>query len=141
MDKNLIVFKNSHKNIINILLHIICGCLYISLISCCFINYYHCAILLYSSFVYYLTSDIMLTLVIYGILYCITNKIIQNKLPTLTLLGLAFAFYMLPEMGHILCDETTVLSTENFNLNEIIINIFVLLPYSILSLVDNMLYD
>lgn len=134
MDENLILFKNSHRNIVNILIHIICGCLYISLIACYFNDYYHYAILLYSLFVLNLTGDIFLTFMIYGTLNIITNKLIQYKMPTYTLLGLAFLFYMLPEMGHILCDEKTVLSS--FNINEIIMNILVLLPYSTISLID-----
>lgn len=134
MDKNLILFQNSHKNIVNIIIHIICGCLYLSLIASCFNGYHQRVTWLYSLFVWWLTGDVILAFVIYEILDIITNELIKHKMSTITLLGLAFLFYLLPEMGHIICDEKTVLSTDNFDINEIIMNILTLLPYSVLSI-------
>lgn len=136
MDEKLVSFKNSHTHMLNIIIHIICGCLYIALISCCFNEFKHNAVLIYSLFVLLLTQNIIIAIIVYILLIIVTNKIMNYKLSILTLLSFAFLFYLLPEIGHILCNESTVLSKNDINPKEIIINILVLLPYSIDTLLS-----
>jgi hypothetical protein len=130
---DLMLFKNAHKNIVNIIIHIICGCIYVALLSACLKNYEYFAIVMYSIFVYCLTNNITLTFVIFGLLYCIVHELLKHNINMLTMLSLAFLFYLLPEIGHMISNEQPVLS-DTVDIQKITMNMLVLLPYSFLSI-------
>jgi hypothetical protein len=130
---DLMLFKNAHKNIVNIIIHIIRGCIYVALLSACLKNYEYFAIVMYSIFVYCLTNNITLTFVIFGLLYCIVHELLKHNINMLTMLSLAFLFYLLPEIGHMISNEQPVLS-DTVDIQKITMNMLVLLPYSFLSI-------
>lgn len=47
-----------------------------------------------------------------------------------------FIVYMLPELGHVLAKEKTVIGLHNITLTTVIENVFMLLPYSIIALAN-----
>lgn len=130
--KELQQFKHCHKNTLNIFIHILCGCLYLSFLFACLKDYAYYGIMLYMFVVYVFTHDSELTLIIGGFLYCITTEILKSKFQTLTALTFATIFYFLPEIGHIITGEK--IAVEIFALEKRILNVLLLLPFSLLSL-------
>lgn len=134
MNTNLNLFKKNHKNIFNILIHIISGFIYLSLISSIFDNPEH-AIIVYSIFTLFITKNIFVTLIIYFVLFNLSYEIKKHNLKTTNILIFACIFYFLiPEIGHIMFNENTVLSHTKIEVVNIFINMITFLPYSLLSL-------
>lgn len=130
MDNDFEIFSSCHKNKFNLIIHIVSGLLYISLIACYFEDNIKEILMFYALYTFFLTNDVFITCVIFVLLELFTYQINNYKLQKNKLLLLAVFFYFFPEVGHILFNEQTVLKDDVLNINGMIKNIFVLLPYS-----------
>lgn len=125
-------FTNSHKNIINVSFHILCGFIFMSFLFLLFDKYTILAILLYILIIYLSLNNLRLTFIVFVILLILNIFLKQFKLPIKTILFSGLLFYLLPDATHILTNEKTVLKIDS--VSSILVNIFYLLPFSILSL-------
>lgn len=125
-------FTNSHKNIINVSFHILCGFIFMSFLFLLFDKYTILAILLYILIIYLSLNNLRLTFIVFIILLILNIFLKQFKLSIKTMLFCGLLFYLLPDATHILTNEKTVLKIDSAS--SILVNIFYLLPFSILSL-------
>jgi len=122
-------FQAHHKHPVNILFHIVCGILYISLFFTLFPQpvYY-----IYALVVCILFPSIPVTIVI-ALMIPLLRYLGSYKLsPIYTLCGINIA-YFLPELSHYMTREDTVLKINTVTTVDIIDNFFFLLPHSILA--------
>lgn len=125
-------FMNSHKNIINVSFHILCGFIFMSFLFLLFDKYTILAILLYILIIYLSLNNLRLTFIVFIILLILNIFLKQFKLSIKMILFCGLLFYLLPDATHILTNEKTVLKIDSAS--SILVNIFYLLPFSILSL-------
>jgi hypothetical protein len=121
-------FIKHHKHPINIIFHIICGVIYISLFFSLFpdlIYYAYCAcvIILFSN----IAVGLGLTIV-----FLLRARIVGIS-PGIAIGGVLLA-YCLPELSHYFTGEGTVLNINTVSAADIVDNFFFLLPHSILAL-------
>uniref|UniRef100_A0A6C0AY88 Uncharacterized protein n=1 Tax=viral metagenome TaxID=1070528 RepID=A0A6C0AY88_9ZZZZ len=121
-------FAKYHKNMINIIVHILSGILYMSSLNVLSNNrliYWYMLLLL-------LTYDEYITILfsLYFI-YLSTNNFTSKKIThqTCTILFLTGCF-LIPEISHYATNENTVLNMNNITIDKFITNIFYFLPFS-----------
>jgi hypothetical protein len=124
-------FKKHHKNIYNILFHILCGFIYMSVIFLLFKSYKNIALIVYILLLFISKINIYIIFVIFISIYIIINYLIKNNIKSLYLIILFIIFYFLPDLSHYLTNEKTVLNINNITFIKIFLNIFYLLPLSI----------
>lgn len=124
-------FKKYHKNKFNIYFHIICGLIYMTLLIGLNKKYSNILLLIYSLL---LLTILNINKVLIIILFMYISLLQIKKLSFNNKITLIIIFYLLPELSHHITNEPTVLNIENLNPISLVINIFYLLPFSILSL-------
>lgn len=130
--EELVEFKKYHKNIYNVLFHILCGFVYM---ACIMENKYHMHLLvLYTLLILFTINDILLTTVIFVVLLIMIYLLQKCNISSKKLCMGFILFYFLPELSHYVTNEPTVLNVNNITPLNVFINIFYLLPFSIKSL-------
>lgn len=121
-------FALHHNNMINIIVHILSGILYMSSLNVLSKNrliYWYILLLL-------LTYDeyIIIIVSLYYI-HLSTNSFISKKIsrPSCIIIFLAGCF-LFPEISHIVTNEDTILNIDNITIDKVIINIIYFLPFS-----------
>jgi hypothetical protein len=123
-------FQKHHKNVANLLFHIACGIVYISLFFTLFpIELF----LIYSITVLLLFPNIAVALALPVVFY-MRNYSLAYKLPLNYVIPAIFIGYCLPELSHYITGEKTVLKIHTVSVVDIIDNFFLLLPNSLLAL-------
>ena len=130
MDKRKTDFQDNHRDLGNILFHIACGMVYISLFFTCFPVQ---VFLIYSLILLFLFPNpiILFTL---PVLFFLRNHILAYKPSVLYVLAGVLIFYFAPELSHYITGEETVLNINTVSALDIIDNFFLLLPYSLSAL-------
>ena len=120
-------FKKYHKNVCNVIFHIVCGFVYMSFFFSLFGDYKNIALCVY--FLLLLTTVNLMSAVLISIpIYYMINNVISFSSNNIYIFLL---FYFLPELSHYLTNEKTVLNVENITALSLFANIFYLLPFSI----------
>jgi len=131
-------FELYHKNIYNIGFHIFCGILFMTFFLLSFKKYNNVALALYSLLLLFTINNIIVTGIVLVLLFSLSNIIFtKNNYSQLTLFGLFLVFYLLPDLSHYLTNEKTVLTIENITPFNAFVNIFYLLPFSIMCLFNS----
>ena len=132
--QDFIDFYNSHKNIYNLSFHIFCGFMFMSLLFSLSKKYKNSLLIIYVLLIFFLFQNLFLIFIIFIILFTLLFVINKYKLSFTNSFLLFFSFYFLPELSHILTNETTVLNVNNITPLSIFTNVFCLLPFSLISL-------
>jgi len=140
-------FLDHHRSTMNILLHLVCGILYMSglilLISrlCCSLckqskQSYSIWVLWWIVFygavciMMFPESWFLMMVMILALQYTTSFHFLLS-MSSFKLFLFSSVFYMLPDTGHFISKESTVLSIHNVTIPKIISNIFLLLPFSL----------
>ncbi len=132
IDEEFSEFKLYHKNIYNIYFHIFCGFLFMSFFLLLFKKNKNVALLIYSVLILFTINNIFLSGIIFILLFTLINIVFKNFTSTKINVFLFVLFYFLPDLSHYLTNEKTVLNINNLTFLKIFLNIFYLLPYSIM---------
>jgi hypothetical protein len=126
-------FKLCHKNIYNISFHIFCGFIYMSYFFLLFGKYKNIVLGLYL-FLLIISINYLYVDVIIGVTLVIMLNlpIYKNTLSNKYIFLLFLLFYFLPDLSHFITGEKTVMNINNINLYTVFVNIFYLLPFSIM---------
>ena len=134
-------FLDHHRSIINILIHIVCGIVYMSglllLVSRVFCrpSSTSCVlwwIIFYATLCMFLFPESWLMMIVMIVLlHYTTSYHFFSSMSSRNLFLLSFVFYMLPDIGHFLSKEAIIVSIHN-----VISNIFFLLPLSLQCIVS-----
>jgi hypothetical protein len=131
-------FKLYHRNKYNISFHIFCGITYMSLFFILFNKKKNVILGLYLLLLLFTVSNIYIVILLSLILILTVNIISLNisKKSSLNkyIFGLIILFYFLPDLSHYLTREKTVMNINNITPFTIFINIFYLLPFSLMCL-------
>ena len=130
----LFEFKKYHKNIYNVYFHIFCGFVFMTFIFLLSKNYSNILLLIYSLFIFFTINNFIISLTIFLIIYVLIYLVKKYKFKLKTIFILFLAFYLLPDLSHYLTNEPSVLNLQNISILSIFINIFYLLPFSIMCL-------
>ena len=126
-------FKLYHKNIYNISFHIFCGFIYMSYFFLLFGKYKNIVLGLYIFLLAYSINYLYIDLIIGVTLVIMLNlPIYKNTLSNKYIFLLFLFFYFLPDLSHFITGEKTVMNINNINLYTVFVNIFYLLPFSIM---------
>lgn len=140
IQKELNEFKPCHINTFNIGFHIFCGFIFMSALLLLSRKYKIILLLAYALLLLFtMTSTyfIPILLTIIGIYF--TSKIIKKiytNLNTIHLSIIFLIFYFLPDLSHYLTGEKTVMTLENITIESLYVNIFYLLPFSFVCLLN-----
>ena len=132
--KEFVEFKKNHKNIYNNYFHILCGFISTTFLLSIIKEKSNILLFFYSLIVLLTIKNIPITLFISVILYFLILITKTYQLKTKTTIILFLVFYFLPDLSHYLTNEPTALNTNNLSIKNIIINIFYILPFSVISL-------
>ena len=120
-------FQQHHKRPVNIVFHILCGIVYISIFFTLFPRpAYYVYMLVTLVFFPYVSIFIVLASITFLRKYIVLS-------PILAICG-TIGVYFLPELSHYITGEDTVLKINTVSAFDIIDNFFFLLPHSILAL-------
>ena len=129
IENEYIDFEKYHKNKINIIVHILCGIIYMSCLNliCDFklLPFYLLLLLL----TYKDLKIIVLSIIFIYIFSVLLKKISINKLNLLIIF--IISAFIIPEISHLYFNEIKVLNMKNINLNKLITNIIYFLPFSL----------
>lgn len=130
--KELDEFKQFHKNKYNVIFHILCGFLFMSFLFLIFGEYKNVALFSYLTLLLLTlgVNYLKLILIIGMILFIMINYILDINLNNLVLF---LFFYFLPDLSHYFTKEKTVMNINNITLFSAFVNVFYLLPFSLLS--------
>lgn len=134
IEKEFVEFKKNHKNIYNNYFHIICGFISTTFLLCIIKEKSNILLFLYSLLLLLTIKNISITLFVTVILYFLILIIKSYIFKTKTTILLFLIFYILPDLSHYITNETTALNINNLSIKNIIINIFYILPFSVMSL-------
>jgi len=130
-------FKKYHKNQFNLSFHIVCGILFMTFLLLSLDNYKNIGLIIYAILLSYTIKDPVTLVFTISILYFFINVIFKSyNLSTVYSLILFLVFYLLPDLSHYLTNEKTVLTINNVTILTGFVNIFYLLPFSLLCLVE-----
>lgn len=132
--KEFIEFEKYHKNIYNIYFHIICGFIFMTFFILLSNNYNNILLFLYSLLILFTTHNIIISFIIFSILFVMVYFIKKYKLKKINIFLLFLTFYFLPDLSHYLTDEPSMLNINNITPLSLFTNIFYLLPFSIMCL-------
>lgn len=127
-------FQKNHKNINNILFHIVCGFLFMSFFLMLFKKYSIFALIIYSLLIQFTIFNLTVTSIIFIVLYLLHYYFKKFNLTLNKLFILFLVFYFLPDLSHYLTNEPAMLNITNITPLSIFTNIFYLLPFSIMCL-------
>jgi len=127
-------FEKYHRNIYNIYFHIICGFIYMAFLFLLSKNYSNLLLIIYSLLILFTTNNLFITVTIFIILFGINCLMKNTKLSNEHIFLLFFVFYCLPDLSHCLTNEPSMLNINNITPLSLFINIFYLLPFSIMCL-------
>lgn len=129
MERRIEEFQMHHRNTFNIVFHIGCGLVYMSLLLSLLPSWFFWV---YFFIVLGLFPSLSVGLAL-GVLWVGTHYVRSLRLPwTWTIVGIGIVF-MLPEVSHWIAQEPTVLKIENLTLVDLIDNFFFLYPQSVLA--------
>jgi hypothetical protein len=133
-------FKKYHKNKFNVTFHIICGIFFMSFLLLKFGRYKNIALLGYFILLLLTINSKknpdagIINIIIAAFLFITISKLKEFKYSQFYLTFLFLIFYFLPDVSHYLTNEKTVMNINNITLFSAFVNIFYLLPFSILSI-------
>jgi ABC-type siderophore export system fused ATPase/permease subunit len=134
IEKEFIDFEKYHRNIYNIYFHIICGFIFMAFLFLLSKNNSNLLLIIYSLLILFTTNNLFITVIIFIILSCMNCFIKNNKLSNEHIFLLFLVFYCLPDLSHYLTNEPPMLNIDNITLLSLFVNIFYLLPFSIMCL-------
>jgi hypothetical protein len=123
-------FQTHHKKTFNILFHIGCGLVYMSLFLSLFPTE---GLWIYGAIVFVLFPHLYVFLGLVALSFG-TQWVRSLRLGFEKTLLLLVLFYFLPEVSHWITKEETVLKMESISIFDIIDNFFFLYPHSLVSL-------
>jgi hypothetical protein len=135
IDRELLLFKKSHKNRYNLYFHIFCSFIFTAFLFSLFKKYSYPLLILYALFIGFTIPTILILLLF--ILIILGFMIYFIKKRKLTLLNIGFItiiFYFLPELTHLIFNESSMLTIHTINPISFIVNIFYILPFSLMSI-------
>lgn len=132
--KEFIEFQKYHKNVYNIYFHVACGFVFMTFLFLLLNNYSNVLLILYSLLILFTINNLLITFIIFSILFVMVYFIKKYKLKTSNIFLLFLVFYFLPDLSHYLTNEPSMLNINNITLLSLFTNIFYLLPFSIMSL-------
>lgn len=135
LKKELIQFKLFHKNSFNVYFHILCGFIFMTCLLLISNKYSYLLLVIYSLIILFTLNDIIVSFIIFTILFVLLCYIKNKNLTKQNILYLFLFFYFLPELSHYLTNEPTVLNINNVTPLTLILNIFYLLPFSLKILI------
>lgn len=135
LKKELIQFKLFHKNSFNVYFHIVCGFIFMTCLLLISNKYSYLLLVIYSLIILFTLNDIIVSFIIFTILFVLLCYIKNKNLTKQNILYLFLFFYFLPELSHYLTNEPTVLNINNVTPLTLILNIFYLLPFSLKILI------
>ena len=121
-------FQKYHKNIYNILFHLFCGIVYMSLLFSLFPGYVY---VIYFVITLYLFPNLSVFLALS--LLALARTYPHKMSVKMTVLAI-FIFYFLPDVSHYLTGEDTVLKMNTVTALDLVDNFFLLLPHTMLAL-------
>ena len=140
MDDDLDTFLTHHKNKMNVLVHVICGYVYMSLLfSLCnriypnagtFLLLCYTCCMLYKYFKY--------SLLFLASAFCIWNAatICEHMSITSSVILLITVYLVIPEVSHLVFNEKPVLQVDTFTYQDFVHNALNFLTYSLLAAID-----
>lgn len=135
--KEFIEFEKYHKNFCNIYFHIVCGFIFMTFLFLLSHNYSNILLIIYSLLLLFTIDNLLITFIIFIILFVMVYFIKKNKFKTSNILLLFLVFYFLPDLSHYLTNEPSMLNTNNITPLSLFTNIFYLLPFSVMCLSDS----
>ena len=140
IQKELTEFKPCHKNAFNIGFHIFCGFIFMSALLLLSKKYKTFLLLSYALLLLFtMTANYILPILLTIIGIYFTSKMIKKlflNLNTIHLVVIFLIFYFLPDLSHYLTGEKTVMTLENITTESLFVNIFYLLPFSFVCLLN-----
>jgi len=125
-------FEQCHKNAYNVYFHIFCGFMFMTFLFLAAKPYSILGLIIYTLLLIFTLQSLWTPLIIstvIGILLYITKSI---KVSITSMLLLFVLFYFLPDVSHYLSNEPSMLTLDNITHASLFINIFYLLPFSIM---------
>ena len=139
INKEYQLFTLYHKNKFNILFHLVCGFIYMSVLFKLLNKNQNLGILMYMFLLLLTMNNIFLTLIICGGIYLFLNYYFTQKMSILKLLIMFLLFYNLPFLSHYALNESNQDVVDRFYESPLnfpfIINIIYLLPFSFKRLI------
>lgn len=136
--KDFVEFEKYHKNIYNIFFHILCGFIFMTLLFLLSKNNSNLLLILYSLLILFTINSLFITFTIFSISFIIIHLIKRYTytISTLNIFLLFLVFYFLPDLSHYLTNELSfiALNINNITPLSLFINVFYLLPFSIMCL-------
>jgi hypothetical protein len=140
IQKELTEFKPCHTNAFNIGFHIFCGFIFMSALLLLSKKYKTFLLLAYALLLLFtMTANYFLPILLTIIGIYFTSKMIKKlflNLNTIHLVVIFLIFYFLPDLSHYLTGEKTVMTLENITTESLFVNIFYLLPFSFVCLLN-----
>jgi hypothetical protein len=136
INDELLEFKNHHKNKYNVIIHIISGIIYMSCLS--ILLFKNKFLLFYLLLLIFTFNNIFISLLTIFTIYCcniITLNLTNNNY-VITMILLLFCF-IVPEISHIITNESTQLNFQNLTSLKLITNILYFLPFSLYILFNS----
>jgi hypothetical protein len=125
-------FREHHKNKINIVFHIFCGLVYVSLLLHLFGPI---GVVAYTIFICICQPKFTAIFLALGtLLYLLHTVYKEVHLNTVSIFIICLVAYFAPEVSHLLTKENTVLDINSITLYSLVENFVMLLPYSIITL-------
>ena len=139
INKEYQLFTLYHKNKFNILFHLVCGFIYMSVLFKLLNKNQNLGILMYMFLLLLTMNNIFSTLIICGGIYLFLNYYFTQKMSILKLLIMFLLFYNLPFLSHYATNESNQDVVNRFYESPLnfpfIINIIYLLPFSFKRLI------
>jgi hypothetical protein len=132
--KEFIEFERYHKNIYNIYFHVLCGFVFMAFLFLLSNNYSNVLLILYSLLVLFTINNLLITFIIFSILFIMVYFMKTYKLKSSNMFLLFLVFYFLPDLSHYSTNEPSMLNINNITLISLFTNVFYLLPFSIMCL-------
>lgn len=128
LDREYFDFCKYHNNKYNLIVHVLCGSIYISCLNLFFDSYLiPVYLLLLLSTISFNTTLLTISLIQ---LFSFTLYFLELQKYQLLLIYF-FNCFIVPEISHIITNEQIVLNYNNFSILKLIINIIFFLPFSI----------
>ena len=136
IEKELNEFKQYHKNIYNVWFHIVCGFIFMVFMILSVPQYSNITLVLYSILLLVTLGSIAIPLVICIVLFVMQFIFARFNLTPAYCMGLFVLFYFLPDLSHYLTNEPPMMDINNITPFTVFVNIFYLLPFSLICLTD-----
>ena len=134
IEKELNEFEKYHKNIYNIYFHIFCGIIFMTFLFLLSKKYSYSLLTIYILLLLFTLNSFLITFIIFIILFIMIYIFQKYNISKTKIFIIFFIFYMLPELSHYLTKEPAMLNMNNITLFTGFVNIFYLLPFSIICL-------